>query len=92
MYFFYYFVIFLVFDEFFDLCIIFCLFGYSNLKFIFFLLDLMFFIYIVVDVVRDNVRNKWVYVNFNDWIEVFFKDCFVKFEDLVKSVGIGVKE
>lgn len=41
----------------------------------------------VVDYVRDN-RNKWVYFNFSEWIEGFFNDCFLKFEDLVKSVGL----
>ena len=80
------------FDESLDLCTILRLLGYNNPKPIFPSPDPMLLIHTAADAVRDNVRNKWAHANLNDWTEAFFKDCFAKFEDLVKSVGIGAKE
>ena len=80
------------FDESLDLCPILRLLGYNNPKPIFPSPDPMLLIHTAADAVRDNVRNKWAHPNLNDWTEAFFKDCFAKFEDLVKSVDIGAKE
>ena len=44
------------------------------------------------DDVRGDIRNRWAHANLNDWTEAFFNDCFLKLENLVKSVGLGVKE
>lgn len=80
------------FDESLDLSAILRLLGYSKTGPIFQSTDPTLLIQTAADTVRDHVRNKWAHANLNEWTETFFNDCFTKFENLVKSVGVGRKE
>ena len=40
------------------------------------------------DDVRENVRNKWGHVDVTEWTDALFNDCFIKLEELLKSLGL----
>ena len=40
------------------------------------------------DDVRENVRNKWGHVDFTEWTDALFNDCFDKLKTLVRSLGL----
>ncbi|XP_022787144.1 uncharacterized protein LOC111327268 isoform X1 [Stylophora pistillata] len=81
------------FDESLDISAILRLLGFSNPTPIFSPPNPFILIQSSADDVRNNVRNKWGHCNFSDWTEAFFKDCFVKLETLVRSLGLtGGKE
>ena len=79
------------FDESLDLSAILRLLGRTTPAVIFPSPDPRVSIQTAADDVR-NIRNRWAHANLNDWTETFFNDCFLKLENLVKSVGLGVKE
>ena len=80
------------FDESLDLSAILRLLGRTKPAVIFPSPDPSLSIQTAADDVRDDIRNRWAHANLNDWTEAFFNDCFLKLENLVKSVGLGVKE
>ena len=80
------------FDESLDLSAILRLLGCSKPAPIFPSRDPVLSIQMAADDVRDNCRNKWAHPNFSEWTEDFFNDCFSKFEDLMKSVGLPSTE
>ena len=79
------------FDESLDLSAILHLLGRTTPAVIFPSPDPSLSIQTAADDVRD-IRNRWAHANVYDWTEAFFNDCFLKLENLVKSVGLGVKE
>ena len=40
------------------------------------------------DDVRENIRNKWGYVDVTEWTDALFDDCFDKLKALVRSLGL----
>ena len=44
----------------------------------------------LADDVKDNVRNKGAHFNADEWTQIFFDQCFVKLEALVKGLGLPV--
>ncbi len=85
------------FDESLDLSAILRLLGWSrplsSLSVLFPSPDPLLSIQAAADDARDHIRNKWAHANFSEWTEGFFNDCFLKLENLVKSVGLqGTKE